>query len=352
VSRRGLPVIACMLALALLAGSVAACSPTEPVRSARGVLGTSVQMTVYGQPAEVRPSMERAWAAMSAVETQLDPYDATSSIAAINADPYREHELPADALAIYTALDRLGVGPFFSPAMWGVTKLYDFGGNGSVPSTEALQFAAMRASLLKRSGATVTFGPTPSGPGGIATGVPQPGFDFGGASKGLALDRAGDIMRADPAVKGALLSAGSSTLAWGAKDDATPWKIGIEDPRDPNTVVAVISSTSTLPVTVSTSGDYQTYFERSGVRYHHILDPATGLPARGLRSLTVYGPMTALDSDILSTALFVMGPTRAAEFSRMNGWGLCAIDASGTVTVVDPPKDTGLTLEKVAAPKK
>ena len=135
----------------------------------------------------------------------------------------------------------------------------------------------------------------------------------------------------------ALISSRSTTLAFGRKPDGEPWRIGIEDPRDTDKIVATVESAA--DITVSTSGDYQRFFERDGVRYHHILDPETGMPAAGLRSLTVVGDIPGLDSDILATALFVMGPSAATVYAEEYGIGLVLVDAEGRTLIVPGPAD-------------
>ena len=66
---------------------------------------------------------------------------------------------------------------------------------------------------------------------------------------------------------------------------------------------------------IVTSGDYERFFIADGVRYHHILDPATGQPARGCQSVTVLAP-TAAEADACSTAAFVLGPEKGVAFLR------------------------------------
>ena len=82
---------------------------------------------------------------------------------------------------------------------------------------------------------------------------------------------------------------------------------------------------------VSTSGDYERYFERNGVRYHHILDPSTGRSATGAWSVTILGPETSF-TDALSTSVFVMGPERGlALINQLDGVDAIIIDAGGTM---------------------
>ena len=354
----GLLAGACGTVLALAACGAAA-GPYVTV--SREVLGTVVTITAYGShEAALRSGAEATFAEMARVEAELDPYDPTSTIAAFNAAPYEWHDLPRSALAVLDRVEKLGAGAQFSPALFGVTNLYDFGGTGSVPATGPLSIAVIQAHGFASDGARARFAQpafAPPPPGAESSGTAainatlRPGLDFGGAAKGLALDRAMERLRATPGITGAMITAGSSTQVWGRKSDGEPWRIGIEDPRDTGTVVAVIGAQAPDVLNVSTSGDYQLFFERDAVRYHHILDPATGRPARGLRSLTVFGTLSGLDADILSTALFVAGPSAAREWAQRNGVGLYAIDDRGRVISVSAPKSAGVTFERTTAPR-
>ncbi len=359
--RRRLAVLATACAL-VLAASGCSTNPA-PATGSREVLGTAVTVSAWGtDEAALKTGIDEAFAEMAKVEADLDPYDATSTVAAFNASPNEWLERPAAATESLDRIGALGVGGQFSPALFGVTKLYDFGGRGAVPETATLNVALIQARGFARARdsslwrfAPPAFAPPPgvdlAGISGLLAST-KPGLDFGGASKGLAIDRAMARLRRVRGITGAMVSAGSSTQVWGSKGDGEPWRIGIEDPRATGTVLAVIGAEAApTPVNISTSGDYQLFFEHGGVRYHHILDPATGRPARGLRSLTVYGTMSGLDADILSTALFVMGPNAAKEWAGRNKVGLYTVDDRGRVIAVSAPKGAGLTFERVTAPK-
>ncbi len=86
---------------------------------------------------------------------------------------------------------------------------------------------------------------------------------------------------------------------------------------------------------MSTSGDYQRFFEHQGVRYHHILDPRTGRPARGAVSVTVVGGEEGALSDAMSTAVFVMGYPEGIKWAEARGLECLLVDASGEVHYTD-----------------
>lgn len=130
--------------------------------------------------------------------------------------------------------------------------------------------------------------------GGMAIGV-------GAIGKGYAMDRVADLL-AGRGFKNVLVSAGGDVVARGSKG-SRPWSVGIQDPRGPG-YFAVLNL---VDQAISTAGDYERYFEVGGVRYHHILDPRTGFPARGTRSVTVIADKGVL-TDGLDTGIFVMGP--------------------------------------------
>src|SRR5439155_8014822 len=127
--------------------------------------------------------------------------------------------------------------------------------------------------------------------------------NLGGIGKGYAVDRARDILRGR-GFHDFMVQFGGDMYAAGRRGDR-PWRLGIQDPRGPaNRIFAAMDLSES---TFSTSGDYERSFIKDGRRYHHILDPATGEPAEGCRSVTrMTGSVTIADG--LSTGVFVLGP--------------------------------------------
>ena len=137
-------------------------------------------------------------------------------------------------------------------------------------------------------------------------------IDLGGIAKGYAADRVALIMKRH-GVRSGIIALGGNILLFGSRPDGGAWRTAVKSPDEPDEYLGTIAATDT---SIVTSGAYQRYFERDGVRWHHIFDPAEARPADSdLASVTVVCPDSAL-ADGLSTALFVMGCDEAAEFWR------------------------------------
>lgn len=163
-------------------------------------------------------------------------------------------------------------------------------------------------------------------------------MDLGSIAKGYAGEVAADLLR-ENGVTSALLNMGGNVQTVGSKPDGSAWRIGIQDPNEPTgSYLGVLQLTDQAAVT---SGGYQRYFEEDGVRYWHIMDPATGAPSRsGLVSVTIVGDKGGM-CDGLSTSLFVMGLERAVEDWKTYGdYEAILVDEDNNVWITAGLKDT------------
>ncbi len=151
---------------------------------------------------------------------------------------------------------------------------------------------------------------------------------LGGIAKGYAVDRAFHFLR-DLGFRDLIVNAGGDLRSGGTKF-GTPWAVGIQDPRDDSKLMATLS---VKDCAVATSGDYERYFMKDGVRYHHILDPLTGFPARRSRSATILSDELIL-ADALATTAFVLGPARGmALIEKLPGTEAMIVGSEGNVAV-------------------
>lgn len=125
---------------------------------------------------------------------------------------------------------------------------------------------------------------------------------FGSIGKGYAADRGRALLKS-LGVEGGLVDASGDMSAWGVRPDGEPWTVGIRNPFKRHKMAGVLKLKEE---SVATSGSYEKFAEIHGVRYSHIINPKTGMPAVGLTSVTVYGP-SAEFANALSTSVMVLG---------------------------------------------
>ena len=170
----------------------------------------------------------------------------------------------------------------------------------------------------------------------VRFGKPGMRIDLGGIAKGWAADRSIEMLQQRFGIRNAIVTAGGDSRILGDRR-GKPWVVAIRDPVDKSRVVTRIPLAD---VGVSTSGDYEHYFDEGGVRYHHILDPKTGKSPREVRSVTIIGP-TATDTEGFSKGVFVKGPVEGLKLIERNpGLDAVVIDKRGKVTYskgLEPP---------------
>jgi len=150
-------------------------------------------------------------------------------------------------------------------------------------------------------------------------------IDLGGIAKGYAIDRGSAVLK-KWGITNFILNAGGDIYVSGTKDKETLWKVGIKHPRKTNDLVAEFNLKD---YAVATSGDYERFKIINGIRYHHILNPATGYPGRLSESSTVLAP-TAEEADATATYVFLLGWKEALTDKNLD-YPLLIVASDGTV---------------------
>lgn len=290
-----------VIAVACIGGWGCSSSSSTPgvCEQSRALMGTVVTIKAHHPDRRLaEEAIDAAFAEMARVEKICSWRGAQSEVAAVNAQAGGWSEVGPELMELVRrshhcsllsdgAFD-ITVGPVVE--LWGFEQ-----GGGWVPSPEEIDG---RLGLVDFRALEID-----TAVGRLRTARPGMGLDLGGVAKGYAVDQAISLLR-ERGVLGALVDAGGDLRAIGLRPDGKPWRIGIKHPREPGHVLATFELADG---SVATSGDYERYFTAGGIRYHHLLDPRTGMPARKAVSATVWAS-DACTADMWATALFVMGP--------------------------------------------
>lgn len=309
---------ALLCALLLLAGCAAPQAQAQPAAE-RTFFAMDTVMTLRLYEGGDEALLAAAEARVRELEGLLSVTGRGSEIRALNRDGAAElspdtEELLRGALALCARTEgALDLSTYPVLCTWGFTT-----GEYAVPDGETL------AKLLP----LVDY--TRVGLDGNAASLPVGmEIDLGSVAKGYTGAALAALLR-EGGVTSALLDLGGNIQAVGARPDGSPWRVGIRNPAGEGNIGVVEVDNQA----VITSGGYERYFEKDGVRYWHILDPKTGAPARsGLVSVTVVGD-DGLMCDGLSTGLFVMGREKAVEhWRRHRDFEAVLVAEDGSVTI-------------------
>ena len=290
-------------------------------RTVDGTMGTRIRVELW---AEERTAGETAIDAvmreMERIDAAMSTYKPSSEISRVNAQaaraPLRISAELFDLLTTAVEYSRITDGAF-DITYASVGFMYDFRRHRK--PTEAQIEAALPA---------VNYRNLELDPRRHTVHFSRPGvrIDLGGIAKGYAVDRGIAILQ-QRGIRHALVSAGGDSRIIGDRF-GKPWVVGIRHPDHKEQVIARIPLVDTA---ISTSGDYERYFDENGVRYHHIIDPATGHPASKVRSATILAP-TATRTDGLSKTAFVLGPDAAlAIYNRLEDVDAILVAPDGRV---------------------
>jgi len=287
-------------------------SDTQPI------MGTRIHVELWHTDATAaRAAMDAVLAEMRRINDAMSPYLETSELSVMN----REAPLRAVAISdeLYALLQRSVevsrmTGGAFDVTFASAGRYYDY---RKQQKPDAATLAETLPAIDYRH---LVFLPGHR----IRYGHPGVYVDLGGIAKGWAVDRCIDILR-QRGIDQAMVAAGGDSRILGDRR-GEPWTVGVKDPRKDDEMAVLLPLIDTA---VSTSGDYERYFEKDGVRYHHILDPETGESARAVESVTILGP-DATTTDALSTSVFVLGVDKGlALINASPGFDAIVIDGHG-----------------------
>jgi len=289
---------AALLAVALFLSSCNGGDPDRVYKSTRFLMGTIVEVMVVGPRDKAKAATEAVFDELKRVESMTSVHK-LSELGDVNqaSGTGPVHTNPELLGLIKHSLDVAAkTHGAFDPTLGPISKLWNFSGEGEsrIPAGEEVREALDRTGWQK---VTVD-----SDAGTVSLAEKGMSLDLGGIAKGYALDRARFVLR-EHEVTDALVNAGGDIIALGEKAPGRPWRVGVQDPRNPTGIVAVAAIKD---MCIVTSGDYERFIEKDGVRYHHILDSKTGYPTRGIQSVTVIAN-DGVTADSLATAVFVLG---------------------------------------------
>ncbi len=307
--------------LAAAAIALAPAAQAEWVSAQAAIMGTSISVELWAEEkAEGNAAVDAVMQEMHRIDRLMSTYKEDSAVSDVNRRAARETvslddeltELISRALTFSELTDGA-----FDITYASVGKLYDYR-EGVKPADEAreeaLRAVDFRNVILDTEARTVRFA--------------HPGvrIDLGGVAKGYAVESAVGILRR-LGVEHAIVTAGGDSRILGDRQ-GRPWTVGIRNPRDREGVATRIPLQDEA---ISTSGDYERFFEADGVRYHHILRPSTGQSPSEVRSVTIIGS-DATTTDALSTGVFVLGREKGIELIESLGdFEAIVIDADGVM---------------------
>ena len=283
------------------------------------IMGTAIRVELWSESrAQGQAAADVVMDEMHRIDRRMSPHKEDSELSRINRDAARSPVMLSEEMYGLVArsieLSELSGGAFdISYATVG--QLYDYR-QGRRPSDA--QLAQARALVGYK------YLELDSKAGSLRFHHHGMRIDLGGFAKGHAVDNAARIL-AGRGIGHAIVSAGGDSRVLGDRR-GRPWTVAVRHPRKPGEVVAVLPLEN---VSISTSGDYERFFERDGERFHHLIDPGTGRSPRGVHSVTILAD-DGLTSEGLSKSVFVLGVERGlALIESQAGVDAVVVDAAG-----------------------
>ncbi len=287
-----------------------------------GIMGTRISAEVWAdEGVDGEEAIDAVMEEMRRIDRSMSTYKPDSEVSQVNAKaaqaPVRVSDELFDLLMKAVHFSQITDGAF-DITYASVGFMYDFRRQQKPSDAQikhALPAVNYRHLLLDAKTRTVKFT------------QPAVRIDLGGIAKGHAVDRCIELLQ-KRGIQHALVSAGGDSRIIGDRF-GQPWVIGLQHPDRKNEVFQRIPL---IDAALSTSGDYERYFDEDGVRYHHIIDPHSGRSASLVRSATIIGP-DATTTDGLSKTAFVLGPEKALQiYNRLPGIDAILVSPDGHVS--------------------
>ncbi len=281
-------------------------------QESRALIDTFVTVTVVSDSAdEAQKAVRVAFAAIEEFGRRINFFSADSELSLINKNAgIKEIKVSGDTFdviekSLFVAERSEGA---FDPTIGAVMKLWDFHENIKPEDAEVkknLPLVNYRNVRTDRRRSTVF--------------LTRKGMllDLGGIAKGYAADLAVEALKKQ-GIRSGIVAVSGDIKTFGSRPDGKPWNIGIKNPRQKGEKDEIIASIPLSDRAISTAGDYERFFISNGQRYHHILDPATGYPAKGTRSVCVITDMGVF-ADGFDNAIFVLGPKKGVKLAEQLG---------------------------------
>ncbi len=323
------PIVGILLSL-LVVALLSSCRPGNErlFRETRKAMYTVTTITVSAATDETaRRAIDAAFLALDRIEKLMNYYSKDSEVSEINRNagvrPVRVSPETFEVVgkSVFVAENTEGA---FDITLGPVIEAWDFEkktvpGKGEI--NERMKRVGYRNIVLDSRQRTVF----------LKKGGMQ--INLGGILKGFAADRAVDVLRKN-GIRSGIVAIGGDIRAFGNRPGGEPWKVGVQNPRQTGKDDEILATVDLTDKAISTAGDYERYYILDGVRYHHILDPKTGYPAKGCRSVTVVAA-DGIAADGFDTGLFVLGPAKALSILGKLGLDGIVVDEDGKVFVTD-----------------
>jgi len=299
--------------------------PTQKNIYKKMLMGTVVEISIMsGDASGYDKASEAAFGEIARLEKIFSNYDANSEVSRISERAGEAVKVSADVITVVKAalrVSKLSDGAF-DPTIGAVAGLWGFSGEKKyIPQGKEV---ARLLPLVNYKNVIVDEGAKT-----VRLMKKHMTLNLGGVAKGFIVKRASEELKKHGVTKAIIKAGGDMFLISDNRGfNKSSFIIGIQDPRQEKKILGEAFSRHGA---VTTSGDYERFFMRKGVRYAHILDPVTGYPARRSRSATIVADDPTL-ADALSTAVFVMGPKKGlALIESLDGVECVVVGIDGVI---------------------